>query len=309
MKELTSGYIKSGLHKIYYATYGNPQGNPWIFCHGGPGYHTVPKSNLKFFNLKKDYVILFDQRGAGKSRPSTELKNNTTQDLVKDMGLILDKLKLSKVSVLGGSWGSTLALCFAISNPQRVNNLVVRGIFLGRKKDIWSIYKPTNKWSPEQKEKFDLTLGSLIKQYKLKNLLVDGLKIIKKNNQDSVQFVKKWAAYEDLICHTGWSWLDFDSEYLKMAKDISSIEIHYFINNCFLPENYILKNIKNIAHIPLYIVQGNMDMCTPKYQALELADAHPQVELYLDPTGGHSNNEAMNKVMTKMVSQSTSKKK
>jgi proline iminopeptidase len=301
-KPLASGFIKSGLHKIHYETYGNPKGNPWIFCHGGPGYHCVPKSNLKFFNLKKDYVILFDQRGAGKSRPSNYLKDNTTCHLIGDMNKILEKLNVDKVNILGGSWGSTLALTYAISYPEKVNSLVLRGIFLARDEDVWAIYKPLKSWSENQKIKFDMTLGMLIKEFKIKNILTDGLKILKKRNKNSLEFAKKWAAYEDLICSEVFSLIDFDKTYLKMAMDISIIEIHYFVNNCFLPKNYILNNVDKLKNIKVNIVQGAKDMVTPKNQALELANKLEQVELYLDPQGGHSSNESMTKVMKKMVS-------
>lgn len=303
MKPLKTGFIKDGIHKIHYETYGNPKGNPWLFCHGGPGYYCVPESNLKYFNLKKDYVILFDQRGAGKSRPSTSLKDNTTCHLISDMNAILDKLKITKVNILGGSWGSTLALAYSINYPEKVHSLVLRGIFLGRDEDVWAIYKPLPSWSEHQKIKFDVTLGALYKEFKLKNLLTDGLKILKKKDQKALEFAKKWAGYEDLICTEQFYLIDFDKKYLKMALDISTIEIHYFVNHCFLPKNYILNNVDKLKNIKVSIVQGARDMVTPKNQALELATKLSNVELYLDPDGGHSSNDSMTKMMKKMVSQ------
>lgn len=313
MKTLTrprqEGFIKSGKHKIYFATYGNPQGVPWMFCHGGPGYHTVPSSNLKFFDLTKHYVILFDQRGAGKSLPVTALTNNTTQDLVEDMKKILEKLHLNQINLLGGSWGTTLALCFAIQYPQLVSSLVLRGVFLGRPQDIWEIYRPKSNWSQDQKEKYAATLGSLQQKYKIKNLLTAGNQILRKKNSLSQEFLKKWAAYEDLICQKGFKLIDFSPEYLTMARAISKIEIHYFVHNCFLPENYILKNINKIKRIPVKIVQGNEDMVTPKGQALALANKLPLVELYLDPQGGHSSTPAMTKQLKRMVKSLSQMKK
>lgn len=309
MKPFLKRVLFADNHRVHYEVYGNPKGNPWIFCHGGPGYHCVPKSNLKYFDLKKDMVILFDQRGSGKSQPSSELKNNTTFHLVKDMERILESLKISKVNILGGSWGSTLALVFSLKNPSLVNALVLRGIFLGRKQDIWEIYKPKKTWSKEQKEKFELTLGYLQKKYKLKNILNDGFKIIQKRKGNNVQrakaedFAKRWAAYEDLLCDQGWKFFDFDSEYLKMAMDITAIEIFYFKNNCFLPTNYILKNAYKLKDHRITLVQGGEDIVCPPYQAKALHKAIKGSKLVIDPKGGHSTSKAMSLAMKKAVRQ------
>lgn len=299
---LSSGTISDGQHKIFYQTFGNKKGNPWIFCHGGPGYFCVPESNLKYFNLKKDYVILFDQRGSGKSRPSSCIKDNNTQNLIKDMNKILEKLNISKVNILGGSWGSTLALCFAISYPEKVASLVLRGIFLARQKDIDAIYNPAKTWDKDQLLKYEITLGQLKKDFKIKNLIEDGYRILKKKDAKATEFAKKWAAYEDLICTNQFYLIDYSKEYIKMAQDISLIEIHYFKHNCFIEENYILKNIKRLDNIEVKIIQGAKDMVTPKYQAFDLATALNKVELYLDPSGGHSSSEKMTKMMKNMVS-------
>lgn len=305
MKKVTpnpriKGYLSNQNHKIYYAVYGNPKGKTWLFCHGGPGYHTVPSSNLKFFDLKKDQVILFDQRGAGLSKPHCSLKNNNTPSLIADMSKILTKLKVDKVHLFGGSWGSTLALTYAIQNPTKVSSLVIRGIFLARKQDIFAIYYPNKNWPARQLEKYQATLGYLKKKYKLKDIF-DGFKILKKDSPAGLEFAKYWAVYEDLICSDQWQIFDFTPEYLKTARAISLIEMYYFINNCFLPENYILENIDNLSEIPTYIVQGAQDQVCPKSQALELASHLQKVELYLDPTGGHSNNDNMTKQLKLMV--------
>jgi proline iminopeptidase len=298
---IKKGFLKLQNHKVYYAVYGNPNGRPWMFCHGGPGYHCVPKSNLKNFNLNTDMVILFDQRGSGKSRPSTELKNNTTANLVQDMSEILKKLKVSKVSLLGSSWGTTLALVFSIQYPHLVNSLVLKSVFLGRKKDIWDIYKPSPLWSMNQLEKFEATLGELKKEFKIKNFLTDGLKILKKRDHSSLRFAKLWAAYEDLICSKKWSLIDFDKDYLKMAMDISSIEIHYFKNNCFLPINYILRNASKISHIPTSIIHGAQDMVCNQNQAIRLQIALKKAILYIDPVGGHSSTKRMTKEVKRSI--------
>ena len=300
IKPFKSGYINADGHKISYRAYGNPQGVPWLFCHGGPGFFCIPKSNLKNFNLKKDLVILFDQRGAGLSRPHTELKNNTTKHLVEDMKSILEVFKLEKVNIFGGSWGSTLALVFALTYPEKVKSLVVKGVFLGRGEDLDAMYKPQDSWDREKTQKYEGTLGKMMKKYKLKHIF-DGINVLKKKDEKAFDFARHWAAYEDSICSRGFELYDFDKEYLSMSIAISMIEIHYFRHNCFLPENFILANIKKISHIPLFIVQGGDDLVCPKNQALELAKLHPMAELYVDPQGGHSSSEAMNEALRTMV--------
>lgn len=297
------GHIRSGIHYISFEVYGNPKGHPWMFCHGGPGYHCVPSSNLQNFNLKKDMIILFDQRGSGKSTPATELKFNTTNHLVSDMNSILEYLKVPKVNLLGGSWGSTLALVFGIKYPKKVKSMILRGVFLGRKQDVWQIYKPNKLWSQNQKEKFDLTLGVIKRKFNIKNFLTDGAKILKKNDQYSLTFSKLWAAYEDLICTKSWKIIDYDNQYLKMAMDISSIEIHYFKNNCFLPKNYILRNAKKLKDIKIQLVQGGEDMVCPPNQARQLLTALDKGNLYIDPIGGHSSTKRMNKIIKNKVRQ------
>lgn len=300
-----SGFLKNQNHKISYRAYGNPNGRPWIFCHGGPGFFCIDPSNLKNFDLKKDLVILFDQRGAGKSRPHTELKNNHTQGLMGDMVKILDLFKIPKVSVLGGSWGSTLALAFAITHPHRVKSLVIKGVFLGRQQDLDAMYKPQDSWDSEKLMKYEGTLGKMKTKYKLKHVF-DGINLLKKKDKAAFDFARHWAAYEDSICSRGFELYDFDKKYLQMSIAISMIEIHYFINQCFLEENFILKNLSKISHIPLFIVQGGDDLVCPKDQALSVAGNHPNVEMYMDPKGGHSSSKTMNEYLKLFVKKANS---
>jgi len=299
-KPFKEGFVKTKYHKVHYSIYGNPNGTPWLFCHGGPGYRCVPDSNLKFFDLKKDMVILMDQRGAGESKPSAELRENSTQHLIKDMEQILTKLKISKINILGSSWGTTLALVFAIHNPTMVKSLVLKSVFLGRKKDIWNIYKPSPLWTHNQLEKYKATLGVLKKEFGIQNFLIDGEKILKKKNKDSVRFAKLWASYEDLICSKKWEIIDFDADYLKIAMNISTIEIHYFKNNCFLPVNFILKNAPKISHIPTFVIHGYEDMVCSVNQAHRLQIAL-NCRSYIDPTGGHASTDRMKRFVKEAV--------
>lgn len=149
-----SFYLKlENKHKMYCETYGNEKGNVFIYLHGGPGYNFT-HSILDNFDLKKDYIILYDQRGCGKSKPLGELKSNNIQNLSSDITLLIEKLNIrKKVNLYGGSWGTTLALYYALNNPDRISNLILRGVFLGRKKDIDAIYYPNKKWTDNQKFK------------------------------------------------------------------------------------------------------------------------------------------------------------
>lgn len=275
-------------HKMFFQTFGNPNGAVYLFCHGGPGYHST-LGVLDNFNLKRDYVILYDQRGCGRSKPNGELKGNQTHKLVEDITKLLNHLNIrKKVNLYGGSWGTTLALCYAIKNPNRVSNLILRGVFLGRKEDVDAIYYPKKSWTLNQKYKYEMTLGHLVKKFKIKDVIKESYKILIKGNKDSDYFCKYWAMYEDMICSNDFNLHIPDKEYLKVAKTISLIETHYFKNNCFIPKNYILKNVSKLKNIKTYIVHGKQDMVCPVYQAQTLHKALKNSELQIDHKGGHS---------------------
>lgn len=286
---IKQGYLKLDKdHKMFFQTFGNPSGKVFLFLHGGPGYHSTP-GVLENFDLKKDFVILYDQRGCGKSKPNCLLKNNNTNELCKDITKLLNHLKIEKkVNLFGGSWGTTLALVYAIKNPERVSNLILRGVFLGRKKDVDAIYYPNKTWSKNQLAKYEMTLGHLKEKFKLKDVVSDAYRILKKGDDNSEYFCKYWAMYEDMICSKKFELHFPDQDFLKLAKTISLIETHYFKNDCFLPKNFILKNAHKLNKIKTYIVHGKQDMVCPPYQAKTLFKALKNAKLDLDPTGGHS---------------------
>lgn len=294
---------KKVTHYISYQVYGNPKGNKWLFCHGGPGFHSVPESNLKNFDLKRDMVILMDQRGCGSSTPTLELRENTTAHLIDDIRALLNILEIKKVNILGSSWGTTVALAFAIEYPEQVNSLVLKSVFLGRKKDIVSPYLPNKKWTENQKEKYDLTLGVLKEKFKIKNWFKDGLKILKSSNEDSSFFSKYWTGYEELICAKRWTLLQHDEDYQQLSKSIAMMELHYFNNDCFLPSNYILGNAKKLKNTNVHIIHGGDDMVCGVNQALELHRILPKSQLFIDKSGGHFGTKKMNQKALKSVSQ------
>lgn len=282
------GYLKvSPIHEIYYHAYGNPKGVPFIVLHGGPGYQSTI-SSLEHFNLKTDFVILYDQRGSGKSKPFCEIKDHTTDALVQDINLLLSHFKIDKVNILGGSWGTTLALCFAIKNPQKVASLILRGVFLGRQKDIDAIYIPQPEWTTDKKLKHRLTLGSLSSNYGVIDYVNDCFNLIRQGSDKGQQVANLWALYEDLLCsEEGVTEILYSQEDLNICMALSLIETYYFKNKCFMPEDYIISNISKIKHIPTFILHGRHDDVCPIYQAIELAKASG-ANLVIDETGGHA---------------------
>jgi proline iminopeptidase len=286
-----TGYLRvSELHEVYYEEVGNPAGRPVVFVHGGPGGGIDP-SMRRFFNPKVWRVILFDQRGCGKSRPFSELRDNTTWDLVSDMEKLRQHLSITTWTVFGGSWGSTLALTYAISHPQTVKELILRGIFLLRKKEIdWFYQEGASFLFPDAWEKYlsPIPLNE-------RNDLVSAFykRLTSKDKLIRTTAAKAWSIWEGST-----SKLFFDPAFVErfagdeFADAFARIECHYFINKGFFKEDgWILKNIDKIRHIPGTIVQGRYDVVCPAVSAYELHKAWPESKLVIIPDAGHSASE------------------
>lgn len=280
----------SDLHTLYVEEAGNPNGIPVIFVHGGPGGGIEP-NHRRYFDSKKWRVILFDQRGCGKSTPFGELKENTTFDLVADIERIRSHLGIEKLHVFGGSWGSTLALTYAISHPERVLSLVLRGIFLVRKSEInWFYQHGASIYYPEEWEHF----LAPIPESERHDLLTAYYKRL--NGDDKAvltQAAKAWSKWEGAT-----SKLKKDTKMIEhfssdhFAYAFARIENHYFYHRAFFSEdNWILNNAQKINHIPCIIVQGRYDMPCPPVSAYELHKALPKSELIIVEEAGHSASE------------------
>lgn len=283
------GYIKvSEEHELYYELYGNPKGIPVLFLHGGPGAGFGDKDK-KFFNKRRYNVIFLDQRGASRSKPFGSIKNNTTDDLVNDINLILDKLGFEKVYVFGGSWGSTLALVYAIHNPQRVRGLILRGIWLA------------NRWA------IDHYIGGGIKEFfpdvwdRFANLVKKGeqpvsyylKKMLSSDKEVSDKFAYEWARYE-MSFYTINKISDPDEAIKTFSyKSLAILEAHFIANNCFLSEDFIMKNIDKIKDIPTAIVHGRYDFICPPVQAFRLHSGLNNSRLNI-MNAGHSSSDAEN---------------
>ena len=282
----------SDLHTIAYSTYGNPNGKPVLFVHGGPG--SAPSDNsARFFNPKAYYIVLVDQRGCGKSKPTAETRENTTQDLISDFEKIREFLNIEKWQVFGGSWGSSLSLAYAYTHPERVTELIIRGIFFGSKEEVDWVTQP-GKLELLNPEAWAIYENPLPKNVKTN----DYFKLFGKCfNGDYGEKVKdeallSWSVWEDSNSHL--VPLDLKKMIRDLRKDktyieMSTLEYHYFDNHLFLPDGYFLdkKNLNKIENIPTVIVQGRYDLVCPFTTAWSLHKALPHAEFY--PTiAGHS---------------------
>ena len=278
-------------HHIYVEQSGNKDGIPVIFVHGGPGGGTSPLQR-RYFNPDIYRIILFDQRGCGRSRPHASLDHNTTWHLVADMEKIRAHLDVDHWIVFGGSWGSTLSLIYSENHPDATLALVLRGIFLGRSQELsWLYGGGTRSIFPEGWQEFvemipEEERHDLISAY-YKRLTSPDKKVM-------IDAAYRWAIWEssavtlvpdmNQIRHS--TTADF-------ATAISRIEAHYFVNSCFLErDNQILEDIHKISHVPTYIVQGRYDALCPPLSAWELSNALPNATLHMVPVAGHSAFEA-----------------
>ncbi len=286
-----SGMLKvSDLHNIYFERCGNPEGIPVLFLHGGPGGGLMPLYR-RFFDPEAYHIILFDQRGSGKSTPHAELRENTTWDLVNDIETLREKFEVDKWFVFGGSWGSTLSLTYAISHPDRVRGLILRGIFLTRRSELlWFYQHGASEIFPDFWERY----RDEIPEEERGDMMAAYHKRLTSEDRDTrVSAARSWSVWEgstsklfpnkDLIDH----WED-DNEALALAR----IECHYFMNNSFFPsENYLLENVDKIRHIPTVIVQGRYDVVCPAVSAWELHRAFPEADFQIIDDAGHSISE------------------
>lgn len=287
-----SGYLKvSPIHELYYEQSGNPMGKPVVFLHGGPG-SGVDENHRRYFDPDFYRIILFDQRGAGKSLPSACIVENTTFDLVEDMEKLRRHLNIEKWGIFGGSWGSLLGLAYAIHHFDKVAFLILRGIFLSSKEDLnWFFHTGAPNIFPEEYEK-------LLKLVKPNHSVIDSYYELL-NQQDekgALEAAISWSHYEIRALK-----LQFDEEFFSRAHDpkkslsIAKIETHYFKNLCFLPNpDWLLESVKVLKNIPITIVHGRYDMVCPVKNAFLLKKYLPHAELKIAELAGHAGSEVGN---------------
>ncbi|HET9934598.1 MAG TPA: prolyl aminopeptidase [Polyangiaceae bacterium] len=283
-----SGYLPVGSgHSIYFEESGNPNGKPVVFLHGGPGGGTSPKQR-RFFDPERYRIVLFDQRGCGKSRPHASLVDNTTWHLVQDIETLREHLGIARWQVFGGSWGSTLALAYAEKHPNQVTELVLRGIFLVRRWELeWFYQSGTSLLFPDAWEKYEALIPPAERD--------DFMSAYYRRLTSADPAVQKAAARVWSVWEASTSHLLPDEEYIRSCAGdefslaFARIESHYFVNGGFLSrENQLIEDVGKIRHIPAVIVQGRYDVVCPMQSAYELAKAWPEARFAIVPDAGHS---------------------
>lgn len=275
-------------HRMYWECSGNPNGYPALFVHGGPGSGTSPKQR-RFFDPAVYKIILLDQRGSGKSEPFASLEANTTWHLVADMEKLRAHLGVDKWLVFGGSWGSTLALAYAQTHPERVSHLVLRGIFMLRKAEIDFFYQGpgTNFYFPDAWQDYEEQIpaeerGDMVAAYYKR--------LTSPDEAVRAAACHAWSTWEGrtaTLLHNEGTVSQFSGD--KFSQSLARIECHYFVNRGFLEsEDQLLKGVDKIRHIPTVIVQGRYDSVCPMKTAWDLHKAWPQAQWVLVPDAGHN---------------------
>lgn len=281
------------VNEIYIEECGNPDGVPIVFLHGGPGSGCEPW-HRQFFDPTRYRIILFDQRGCGRSKPHASLEGNTTWDLVSDMELIREELGIEQWAVFGGSWGSTLALAYAEQYPARVTGMILRGIFLCRQQDINWFYELGHGPARIYPEFWQDYIAP-IPEAERDNMVAAYYKRLTGENEIArMQAAKAWSVWEGRTANlqTKESVLShFADPYTAMS--VARIEAHYFINQGFLEPNQLLRDAQRIAHLPGSIIHGRYDMICPLDQALALHQAWPNADLQVIPGTGHAASEPL----------------
>ena len=277
----------SPLHTLYYEESGNPNGKPVVFLHGGPGGGTNPKCR-RFFDPAIYRIVLFDQRGCGKSTPHAELTDNTTWDLVADIERIRMHLSIDRWQVFGGSWGSTLALAYAQTHPDKVTELVLRGIFLLRRSELEWFYQQgcnalyADAWETYRDAIPEVERADMMSAYYRR--------LTSPHAATRVAAARAWSVWEGA---TSFLWQDrthiASSGEDEFALAFARIECHYFVNGGFLEhDDQLLRNVERIRHISAVIVQGRYDVVCPMRSAWDLHRAWPEADLKIVQDAGHS---------------------
>lgn len=277
-----------GIHTLYWEECGNPNGEPVLFLHGGPGAGLSTR-HRRFFDPAHYRIVLFDQRGAGKSTPLGEYRNNTTQLLISDIERIREMLGIEKWLVFGGSWGSTLSLAYGEAHPERCTGFVLRGIFLCTRPEVDWFLNGIKWFFPKEHAQFVAPIpeeerGDLLKAYS-KRLFCDDPKIYG-------PAARNWGRYEG-SCLSLWpnpeAVDEFSSETVGLG--VGRLEAHYFLNDAFLDEDQLVKNVGRIRHLPAVIVQGRYDVVCPPLSAYRLHQAWPEATLHMITDAGHAATE------------------
>ncbi len=286
-----NGWLPTGgPHEIYYEECGNPNGKPCVILHGGPGGAINPTMR-RFFDPSKWRMALFDQRGCGKSRPNASLEDNTTWSLIEDIERLREHLGIEKWCVFGGSWGSTLALAYAIKHPDRVESLVLRGIFLLTDRELhWFYQDGASMLFPDAWERFCAPIpvderGDMMAAYHKR--------LTSPDKRVQAEAAAAWSQWEgDAISIRGPEARPSKFNEIDFAIAFARIECHFFVNDGFFPfKDWIIANADKLANIPGWIVQGRFDVVTPMASAWRLKTAWPTARFEIVWDAGHASTE------------------
>ena len=276
-------------HHVYWELCGNPNGKPVVFLHGGPGGGCTP-TQRRLFDPDKYRILLFDQRGCGRSTPYASLEANTTWHLVADIERLREMIGVDKWMVFGGSWGSTLALAYAQEHPERVTELVLRGIFTLRRSELLWYYQEGASWIfPDKWEGFLAPIpeeerGDLVAAYRRR--------LIDPDPAVQARAARAWSLWEGetitLLHNQGYS-DQFGDEHYAIA--FARIENHYFVNEGWFEEGQLIRNAHRLKNIPGVIIQGRYDIATPPKSAWDLHRAWPEAQFIMVPDAGHAVSE------------------
>ena len=276
-------------HHVYWELCGNPNGKSVVFLHGGPGGGCAP-AQRRLFDPDKYRILLFDQRGCGRSKPYASLEANTTWHLVADIERLREMIGVDKWMVFGGSWGSTLALAYAQTHPERVTELVLRGIFTLRRSELLWYYQEGASWIfPDKWEGFLAPIpeeerGDLMAAYRRR--------LIDPDPAVQARAARAWSLWEGetitLLHNQGYS-DQFGDEHYAIA--FARIENHYFVNEGWFEEGQLIRNAHRLKNIPGVIIQGRYDIPTPPKSAWELHKAWPEAQFIMVPDAGHAVSE------------------
>ena len=279
----------SQLHELYYEESGNPEGRPVVFLHGGPGGGTNPQMR-RFFDPGRYRIVLYDQRGCGKSTPHASLEQNTTWDLVEDTEKLRMHLGIERWQVFGGSWGSTLALAYAQRHPERVSELVLRGIFLLRRSELEWFYQNSEGAASLFPDLWEQFIAPIPEEERYDMMRAYYRRLTSTDAAERTAAARAWSVWEGATSH-----LRTDPRYVSKFGDaeyaaaFARIECHYFVNAGFLDsDDQLLRDVPKIRDIPAVIVQGRYDVVCPMRSAWHLHRAWPEAELVVVADAGHS---------------------
>ena len=274
-------------HTLFVAQYGQPDAPAAVVLHGGPGSGTQP-SVLEWFDLARQRVVLFDQRGAGQSQPHGDIINNNSAKLVADIEMIRERLGIERWMVVGGSWGATLALLYAAQHARRIRAMVLRGSFLASQRELHWFFQSLRAMVPQAWE--EMTLGWHDEQ-KLQVLATLGKQLLHGSEQEAEDAATRWGAYEEAIMQAMSGKLMLPTAPSKASTRAIGkyrLQAHYLLNACFMQEADVLAAAQALANTPTVIVHGSHDLVCPPENAARLAKLMPHARLHWVPRGGHT---------------------